>query len=98
SLAPSKLTLGGRFLPWKHGFGVTAAFDIGITGQNDFIEEMSPIPPWTLYIGAGWTVDTVDRPRPVEKVIVKEAHAPAPLLGHLKGYVAEQGHPETAVQ
>src|ERR1700727_2171883 len=33
-LAPSKLTIGARVLPWKHGFSLTAAFDIGITGQN----------------------------------------------------------------
>jgi outer membrane protein OmpA-like peptidoglycan-associated protein len=95
-LAPSKLTIGGRFLPWKHGFGITAAFDIGVTGQNDFIEEMAPIPPWTLYIGAGWTVDTQDRPRIVETKIVEKGH-PAPLLGHIKGYVDETGHPETGV-
>jgi outer membrane protein OmpA-like peptidoglycan-associated protein len=95
-LAPSKLTIGGRFLPWKHGFGITAAFDIGITGQNDFIEEMAPIPPWTLYIGAGWTVDTQDRPKVVETKIVEKGQ-PAPALGHIKGYVDETGHPETGV-
>ena len=95
-LAPSKLTIGGRFLPWKHGFAVTAAFDIGVTGQNDFIEEMAPIPPWTLYLGAGWTVDTQDRPKVVETKIVEKGQ-PAPLLGHIKGYVDETGHPETGV-
>jgi outer membrane protein OmpA-like peptidoglycan-associated protein len=97
-LAPSKLTIGARVLPWKHGFSLLAAFDIGITGQNDFIQEMAPITPWTLYLGAGWSVDTWDRPKVVETKIVKsEAPAPAPALGHIKGYVDEAGHPETGV-
>ncbi len=97
-LAPSKLTLGARVLPWKHGFSLLAAFDIGITGQNDFIQEMAPITPWTLYIGAGWSVDTWDRPKVVEtKVVEKAAPAPAPTFGHIKGYVDEAGHPETGV-
>ncbi len=97
SLAPSKLTIGARVLPWKHGFSLLAAFDIGITGQNDFIQEMSPIPPWTLYLGAGWSVDTWDRPKVVETKIVEKATAVAPVLGHIKGYVDEAGHPETGV-
>ena len=97
-LAPSKLTIGARVLPWKHGFSILAAFDIGITGQNDFIQEMSPIPPWTLYIGAGWTVDTQDRPKVVEtKIVEKTAPPAAPALGHIKGYVDEAGHPENGV-
>jgi outer membrane protein OmpA-like peptidoglycan-associated protein len=96
-LAPSKLTIGGRFLPWKHGFSVTAALDIGVTGQNDFIEEMAPIPPWTLYLGAGWTVDTWDRPPVVETKIVERGTAAPPPLGHIKGYVDEVGKPEVGV-
>jgi outer membrane protein OmpA-like peptidoglycan-associated protein len=96
-LAPSKLTLGSRFLPWKHGFSVTAAFDIGITGQNDFIEEMSPIPPWTLYVGVGWGIDVWDRPTMVETKIVEKAAPAAPLEGHIKGYVHEAGKPEVSV-
>jgi outer membrane protein OmpA-like peptidoglycan-associated protein len=96
-LAPSKLTVGARVLPWKHGFSLTAAFDIGVTGQNDFIQEMAPIPPWTLYLGAGWTVDTWDRPAKVETKIVEKSGPAAPLLGHIKGYVDEAGHPENGV-
>ena len=57
---------------------------------------MAPIPPWTLYIGAGWTVDTQDRPKVVETKIVEKGQ-PAPALGHIKGYVDETGHPETGV-
>jgi outer membrane protein OmpA-like peptidoglycan-associated protein len=96
-LAPSKLTFGGRFFPWKRGFGVTAAFDIGITGQNDFIEEMAPIPPWTFYLGVGWGVDTWDRPPVVQTKVVEKSVETAPPLGHVKGYVHETGKPEVGV-
>jgi len=97
-LAPSKLTLGGRFFPWKRGFAVTAAFDIGITGMNDFIEEMSPIPPWTFYIGVGWGIDTQERElaKPEVKIVEKEVQV-GPLEGHVKGYVHEAGKPENAI-
>jgi len=68
--APSTLTIGGRFFPWKRGLSLLAALDIGMTGVANFIEELSPVPPWTLYIGAGWAVDTWDRP-PVVKTVEK---------------------------
>jgi len=70
-VAPSKLTLGARAMPWKNGFALTAAFDIGVTGTSNFIEEMSPVAPWTFYLGAGWAFDTKDRP-PVETVRLVE--------------------------
>lgn len=62
AFAPSTFTLGGRFFPWKHGFNLTAALDIGVSGVNTFIEEMRPTPPWMLYLGAGWAFDTHDKP------------------------------------
>ena len=58
TVVPSTLTIGSRFFPWKRGFSLLAAFDIGLGGTHDFIEELQPIPPWTLYLGAGWAVDT----------------------------------------
>lgn len=62
AFAPSSLTLGSRFLPWRHGFALTAAVDVGVTGTATFLEEMAPIPPWMLYLGAGWAFDTVEPP------------------------------------
>ena len=89
-LAPQKLTIGSRFLPWKRGFNLTAAFDIGIAGTKTFVEELAPTPPWTLFLGAGWNVDTQDRPpvvkvRTVEKVIEK-----AVVKSRIKGLVHEK--------
>jgi outer membrane protein OmpA-like peptidoglycan-associated protein len=87
---PAILTLGGRFFPWKRGFSLLAALDIGLNGMNDFVEELAPTPPWTLFIGAGWNVDTQDRPpvvktKLVEKVVEKQAPR-----GHVVGFVHEK--------
>ncbi len=109
AIAPSKLTAGFRVLPWKPGFSVTAAVDIGVTGVSDFIEEVSPQAPWTVYVGAGWAFDTRDRP-PVErtKIVEKLVEMRPPPGGRVKGFVHEkdvkdavptaivsfEGHPE----
>jgi outer membrane protein OmpA-like peptidoglycan-associated protein len=87
-IAPSSLTLGGRFFPWKQGFNLLAAFDIGVTGTKTFVEELSPVAPWTLFLGAGWNVDTQERPpstKMVEKIIEKTTS-----LGRFKGFVHEK--------
>ena len=93
---PSALTIGGRFFPWKRGFSLLAALDIGISGTSNFIEEVQPQPPWTLFIGAGWAVDTQDRPpvvvtKTVEKKIevVKDK-----VRGRILGTVHETGKAE----
>ena len=70
-----------------------AAFDIGITGQNDFIEEMAPIPPWTFYSApAGRSTRRTARRSSKTKVVEKETAA-APVFGHIKGYVNESRAP-----
>jgi len=86
---PSTLTIGGRFLPWKRGFNLLAAVDIGTSGTNNFIEELSPVPPWTLYLGAGWAVDTKDRPPVVQTKLVEKPVEKAPSHGHVTGFVHE---------
>jgi outer membrane protein OmpA-like peptidoglycan-associated protein len=86
AVVPSKLTFGSRFFPWKHGFSVVAALDVGVTGVTSFIEELSPEPPWMLYLGAGWAVDTWERP-PVEKTQVVEKVIAPKAPGELRGFV-----------
>ena len=86
---PSTLTIGGRFLPWKRGFNLLAAVDIGTSGTSNFIEELSPVPPWTLYLGAGWAVDTKDRPPVVQTKLVEKPVERAPSHGHVTGFVHE---------
>ena len=88
TVVPSTLTLGSRFFPWKRGFSLLAALDIGLGGTNDFIEELQPVAPWTLYFGAGWAVDTWERPPVVRKVEhVIEHFTPR---GHVVGFVHEK--------
>jgi outer membrane protein OmpA-like peptidoglycan-associated protein len=85
--APSSLTLGGRFYPWKKGFNLTAALDVGVSGTSFFIEEMRPMPPWMLYLGAGWAFDTQDRP-----TVVQSAAHPSTSGGRrIRGFVHEEG-------
>jgi outer membrane protein OmpA-like peptidoglycan-associated protein len=55
------------------------------------------MPPWMFYLGAGWGIDTWDRPAKVEHVIVEKEAPALPQQGHIKGYVDETGHPETGV-
>ncbi len=89
SVAPSSLTLGSRFFPWKGGFNVLAALDVGVTGVGTFIEEVRPTPPWMLYIGAGWAFDTRERP-PVERVTTIDRPVASPVRrSRIKGFVHE---------
>ncbi len=89
-VVPSTLTIGARFLPWKRGFSLLAAVDIGTSGTNSFIEELAPTPPWTLYLGAGWAVDTQDRPPVVQTKLVEKPVEKAPAHGHVTGFVHEK--------
>ena len=83
---PSKLTIGSRFYPWKHGFSLLLGLDIGVTGVGNFIEELMPTPPWMLYLGAGWAIDTKDRPV-VETTRVVTKTTPPKVLGEIHGRV-----------
>lgn len=98
TVVPSTFTLGARFFPWKHGFNLIAALDVGVTGVANFIEEVAPVMPWTLYLGAGWAIDTWDRP-PVEKIVTKETkvEVKATQRAHLKGLVHEKDKNDVAV-
>jgi outer membrane protein OmpA-like peptidoglycan-associated protein len=86
TVIPSKLTLGGRFFPWKHGFSLTAGLDIGVTGVSSFIEELAPTAPWMLYLGAGWAIETKDHPS-VERTKVVSRVLPPKFPGELHGKV-----------
>jgi outer membrane protein OmpA-like peptidoglycan-associated protein len=102
-ILPSSLTVGVRALPYKSGFSLIAAVDIGITGVHKFVEEVRPTPPWMLYLGAGWAFDTIDRPptiiehvveKPVASPVVEQAKgSPNPIDS--EGLVVEK-HPENA--
>jgi outer membrane protein OmpA-like peptidoglycan-associated protein len=77
STAPSRLSLGARVFPWaEHGLALLAAAEIGTGAISDFIDEVSPEPPYNLWLGIAWAADTV-APAPEIRTVVKAA-PPAP--------------------
>jgi outer membrane protein OmpA-like peptidoglycan-associated protein len=89
-LVYSTLTIGSRFYPWKKGFSLLAALDIALSGSTDFVEELQPIPPWMLFLGAGWAVDTQDRPPVIRTKVVEKVVAKVPATRHVVGFVHEK--------
>jgi outer membrane protein OmpA-like peptidoglycan-associated protein len=93
AVVPSTLTIGSRFFPWKHGFSLMAGLDIGVTGVTNVVEELSPTPPWMLYLGASWAVDTWERPPTERTEVVEKLHGPKPQ-GNLRGLVHPKDNPK----
>ncbi len=94
SSSPSRLTLGTRVFPWAdHGLALLGAFDIGTGATSDFVEEVSPEPPWNLWFGLAYAVDTV-APLPIIQH-VKDAAPPArPAAAphaYVNGVITERG-------
>jgi outer membrane protein OmpA-like peptidoglycan-associated protein len=97
SFVQSTLSLGGRFFPWKRGISFLAALDIGMSGTKNFIEELSPVPPWTLYLGAGLNTDTQDRPPVVREKIVDKTPPRAIVIGFVHETGKKDGIPNAIV-
>jgi outer membrane protein OmpA-like peptidoglycan-associated protein len=93
-VAPSSLTLGGRFFPWKRGFNLLLALDIGVSGVSSFIEEVKPEAPWMLYLGAGWAFDTQDRPPVIKERVVEKPIATRAAGRKIRGFVHEENKTE----
>jgi OmpA-OmpF porin, OOP family len=90
-VVPSTLTIGSRFFPWKRGFSLLAAVDVGLGGTGDFVQELQPVPPWTIFLGAGWAVDTWERPPVIKtKLVEKPVEKGPPPKGHVVGFVHEK--------
>lgn len=49
----SRLSYGARFFPKGRVIVPFVAFDVGLTGTRRFVEEVSPMPPWMLFVGIG---------------------------------------------
>lgn len=93
-IAPSSITLGGRFFPWKRGFNLLLALDIGVSGVSTFIEEMKPEAPWMLYLGAGWAFDTQDRPPVIKERIIEKPVAVRAPGRKIRGFIHEENKTE----
>ncbi|HYQ14558.1 MAG TPA: carboxypeptidase regulatory-like domain-containing protein, partial [Polyangiaceae bacterium] len=90
--SPSRLTLGARVFPWAdHGLSLLGAFDIGTGATSQFVEEVAPEPPWNLWFGLAYAVDTVAPPPVIQRV---EKPAPPVVTQHhayVTGVVTERG-------
>ena len=102
SAIPSRLSLGVRATPFSgsfRGLSGQAMFDIGLSGTSQFIEEVAPTPPWTLYLGVAYAYDTKERPVPVApppQIIEKTQTVEKPQT-FVRGVVHEAGKNETLV-
>jgi outer membrane protein OmpA-like peptidoglycan-associated protein len=93
STTPSRLSTGVRVMPWKalpwwpEGMTATGALDVATGGSSDFLVEVAPEVPWTVWFGLGFAVDT--RPRiKVEHVAMPTAVVEPELTVH--GLVVEK--------
>jgi outer membrane protein OmpA-like peptidoglycan-associated protein len=92
--SPSRLTLGTRVFPWAdHGLALLGAFDIGTGATSEFVEEVSPEPPWNLWFGLAYAVDTVPPPPVIQHVTDPKPPAPpaAAARAYVTGVVTERG-------
>lgn len=88
---PSRLSLGARVFPWpEHGLSGLLAVDIGTGATSKFIDEVSPEPPYDLWFGLAWAVDT-EPPAPIVKEVEKPSAAPvAKTNPYLAGTVVDK--------
>jgi outer membrane protein OmpA-like peptidoglycan-associated protein len=75
STSPSRLTIGARLFPWQErGLALLGAIDIGTGATSDFIDEIAPEPPYTLWMQLAWAVDT-EPPKPIIQRVEKDVQA-----------------------
>lgn len=88
-----ELTLGVRVLPPLRGLSLFAAVDIGLTGVNEFVRELSGQEPYDVLLGLGYAFDTLPVIEEVEREVVREVirETPPPPAGRVIGTVVEQG-------
>ena len=90
---PSTLTLGVRVLPPFRGLAITAAVDIGTSGMNTFVREVSANAPYDVILGFSYAFDAVPQVRVEERTVERRIveSTPPPVRGRLIGTVLEQG-------
>ena len=96
---PSRFSIGTKVSPFHKGAfrGLSGhlGFDIATTGQQQFIEEVAPQAPWTMYLGLGYAFDVKEKP--VEKAAAVMAPPPVVMPApqyFVRGFVHETGKPE----
>jgi outer membrane protein OmpA-like peptidoglycan-associated protein len=83
---PSRLTAGVRTMPWLEGLTFNAALDVATGGTSQFLVELAPEVPWSVWIGLGYAVD------PTPRVVLQPVAAPAAATTvAVQGIVVEKG-------
>jgi outer membrane protein OmpA-like peptidoglycan-associated protein len=92
STTPSRLTAGVRVMPWKavpwwlEGMSLTGALDVATGGSSNFLVEVAPEVPWSVWFGLSYAVDT--RPHVKVEHVAAVAVEPPELTVH--GVVVEK--------
>ncbi len=92
STTPSRLSFGARVFPWpERGLAGLFGVDIGTGATSEFIDEVAPEPPYNLWFGLAWAVDT-EPPAPIIQMVDKPvAQAPvATASPFLAGLVVDK--------
>jgi outer membrane protein OmpA-like peptidoglycan-associated protein len=93
STTPSRLSAGIRVMPWSavtwwpEGMTLTGALDLATGGASDFLVEVAPELPWSVWFGLSYAVDT--RPRVQIQQIAVPTEVSAPALS-VEGMVIEK--------
>lgn len=94
STTPSRLSAGIRLLPWQaaswwpEGLSLTGGLDLATGGASDFLVEVAPEVPWTVWFGLGFAADTQPRVE-IQQVAAPVAVVAPPDLS-VQGLVIEK--------
>lgn len=89
---PSRVTLGARGYPPIDGLSFLLAADIGTGATSNFIQEVAPEAPWTIYLGIAFSADTKKEPPIVKEVPVERmVQTPVAADRYVAGSVVEKG-------
>lgn len=94
SATPSRLTAGVRLMPWNavpwwlDGMTVTGAMDVATGGASDFLMEVAPEVPWSVWFGLSYAADT--RPRVEIQQVAAPVEAVLPPERLVHGWVVEK--------
>jgi len=95
STTPSRLSAGLRVLPWQaaswwpEGLGLTGAMDLATGAASDFLVEVAPEAPWTVWFGLSYAGDTHPKVE-IQQIAAPAAAAPAAAELSVHGLVIEK--------
>ncbi len=95
STTPSRISAGVRLMPWSaipwwlEGMTVTGALDLATGGAADFLVEVAPEVPWTIWFGIGYAADTKPQVQ-IQQIAMPAPEPAAPQELFVHGMVIEK--------